>query len=328
MKKKLENRYNTKNIYIVIKHSLKERIEELKNFYYYFSKDFVSYIENKKINVSNYIKNLPGDDLSKKVVKKFIFDAYQMSNYLKWMIRIIFTYINIFNFFNKLHFKNNFSKILKQKYFMPINRYEISVFYYNSGLKFLPAKVFSYLKGKDFIDGGAWIGDSALIFEKKYFPKKVYAFEPENENYRLMMETISKNNLSRVIPINKGLGKKKALTAIKKKGDTSYISKLGEQKVELTSIDEFVKENNLSIGLIKLDIEGFELEAIKGAEKTIKKLKPVLLIAIYHNGAQFFETLNLLKIFVPEYHFIIRKIYPFDLFAETFLLAWPKVVEN
>ncbi|KKM95531.1 hypothetical protein LCGC14_1187320, partial [marine sediment metagenome] len=51
--------------------------------------------------------------------------------------------------------------------------------------------------------------------------------------------------------------------------------------VESTTIDSYVKERNLKVGLIKLDIEGHGLKALEGAKNTIKKYKPMLLISIY-----------------------------------------------
>jgi FkbM family methyltransferase len=57
---------------------------------------------------------------------------------------------------------------------------------------------------------------------------------------------------------------------------------LGE-KIEVVSIDNFMKENKGKVGLIKRDIEGLEYESVLGAEKTIKEDKPILLISIYHS---------------------------------------------
>ena len=80
------------------------------------------------------------------------------------------------------------------------------------------------------------------------------------------------------------------------------------QKIKTVTIDNFVRENQLEIGLIKLDVEGFEQQVLKGAEETICQQKPILLISIYHNADDFFnikpwiESLNLgykFKIFKP-----------------------------
>jgi len=71
--------------------------------------------------------------------------------------------------------------------------------------------------------------------------------------------------------------------------------------LEMISVDEFVKENELEVGLIKLDVEGSELDVIKGAKKTIKMHRPVLIVSLYHKGQDFFEIPRIVKELVPEY---------------------------
>jgi hypothetical protein len=61
-----------------------------------------------------------------------------------------------------------------------------------------------------------------------------------------------------------------------------------------------------------MDIEGYELDALKGAERLIKKNKPKLAISIYHKPEDFFEIPLLLKRFVPEYKIYIKHHAPFQ----------------
>ena len=69
-------------------------------------------------------------------------------------------YIKVKKLMNKLKRKSNF--ILEEL--------DENIFYYKHGLKYVPDNVGDGLKNKDFIDGGAYIGDSALMFEKYYQP--------------------------------------------------------------------------------------------------------------------------------------------------------------
>lgn len=90
-----------------------------------------------------------------------------------------------------------------------------------------------------------------------------------------------------------------------------------EIKIRTTTIDDCVE--NRKITFIKLDIEGAELEALKGAEKTIKKYKPTLAIAVYHKPQDIVEIPEFIKSIVPGYKFYIRN-YHFDM-TEAVLYA-------
>ncbi len=81
-----------------------------------------------------------------------------------------------------------------------------------------------------------------------------------------------------------------------------------KERVQVLSIDSFVaKENTGRIGLIKWDIEGTEMESIQGARETIARDKPVLIVSIYHNGREFFETKPLIESWNLGYRF---RVFP------------------
>ncbi|MDR0522244.1 MAG: FkbM family methyltransferase, partial [Planctomycetaceae bacterium] len=81
-------------------------------------------------------------------------------------------------------------------------------------------------------------------------------------------------------------------------------------------------ENNVNPGCIKMDIEGLESAAIHGAAETIKKFKPVLLISIYHTPDDFFSIKPFIEDLNLGYRFLIRKLSPKRLDAETMLIGW------
>lgn len=92
--------------------------------------------------------------------------------------------------------------------------------------------------------------------------------------------------------------------------------------MDIISIDEYVEKNNLSVGLIKMDIEGYELKALEGAKKTIKKFKPILLIGIYHNPEELFNTKQYIQDILPNYEFKIKHLADIRPLAEIHLIAW------
>ncbi|MFH1618985.1 MAG: FkbM family methyltransferase [bacterium] len=59
-----------------------------------------------------------------------------------------------------------------------------------------------------------------------------------------------------------------------------------------------------------MDIEGAELDALKGAAETIKKNRPKLAICIYHKPSDLFEIPLFIKSLVPEYRFYLRQHQP------------------
>jgi FkbM family methyltransferase len=212
---------------------------------------------------------------------------------------------------------------IKNKYKLPLELHEEAIFKYKHGLKYVPKEVIKALRNKVFLDCGAFTGDSALMFEKEYYPSRIYSFEPITENYEYLLETIKLNNLKKVIPIQKGVGEEECIANFSSLGAaSSCVAEEGDEKIELISIDEFVKEHDLSIGLIKMDIEGYEFEAIKGAKNTIENFRPVLLISIYHHPEELFGTKKFIQEIVPDYNFKIKQLADIRPLGEIHLIAW------
>ena len=70
-------------------------------------------------------------------------------------------------------------------------------------------------------------------------------------------------------------------------------------------IDEAIAEGD-KVTFIKMDVEGAELESLKGAEKTIRRDKPKLAICIYHKPEDMWTIPLYIKELVPEYKLYIR----------------------
>ena len=87
--------------------------------------------------------------------------------------------------------------------------------------------------------------------------------------------------------------------------------------VKLVKLDNYI---DYKATLIKMDIEGAELDTLRGAAQTIKKYKPKLAICIYHIVLDFYEIPMFLKSLVHEYKFKVRQHEPG--FCETVLYAY------
>lgn len=88
-------------------------------------------------------------------------------------------------------------------------------------------------------------------------------------------------------------------------------------EVPVDSLDHLLGDERVTY--IKMDIEGAELNALKGGANIIEKYKPKLAISLYHKAEDIYEIPLYLKSLVPEYKFYIRHYT--DLWEETVLYA-------
>ena len=85
---------------------------------------------------------------------------------------------------------------------------------------------------------------------------------------------------------------------------SSFVFGEGGETVPVTSLDEALAGQRVTF--IKMDIEGSELEALKGAEKTIREQKPKLAICVYHKPEDIWEIPELMLEFNEDYRFYMR----------------------
>ena len=167
--------------------------------------------------------------------------------------------------------------------------------------------------GKTELDIINWGGDKI---------KKIYAFELDPLNATNCLSCYAENGISdRVKFINKGTGNINCKVTLNSESEGSSGSRIGKNGREafIAKIDDEIDDK---VTFIKMDVEGAELESIKGAEKTIKKYKPNLAICIYHKTEDLYEIPNMLLKFVPEYKFVIRHYTSYG--WETVLYAYVK----
>lgn len=174
------------------------------------------------------------------------------------------------------------------------------------------------------IDGGAFTGDTALFMSKMVGETgKVFSFEPTKDSFNELVA----HKFPNTVCIPKGLHEcvgelyfsQEDLPAANRVTDDGSI------KIELTSIDTFVKENHVEkIDFIKMDIEGSEVAALKGAKSTIEKFHPNMAICIYHNcGYDLIDVpYYLIANYGDVYHFTVRQNS--IAWGESVIYAWRK----
>ena len=230
-------------------------------------------------------------------------------------------------FWSKITTINEYT-YLYNKYILPINYFEPEIFYDKYGMDYI--KNTDKIRNKNIIDAGGYIGDSAIVFSD-YTDKNVYSFEPFLQNYNMIFKTIELNKKTNIIPINMALGEVNEEIYMYSHGNISSVFSIEnskksdmnrvENKVKMVTLDSYVKENNIEVGLIKTDLEGFEQPFLRGAIETIKEQKPVLIISIYHNYSDFFEIKPMIENLNLGYKFKIVKPKSIQVITETKLLA-------
>ncbi len=175
--------------------------------------------------------------------------------------------------------------------------------------------------GDIIVDAGAYIGDTIEeIVKQNINYKRIYAFEPDEQNYAKLIENTKKYN--NIECYNFGLwSKTDKLYFIANGTGVSTVtqnSNEANQTIDVVSLDEFFQDKEKPT-LIKMDIEGAEAEALYGAREIITKYKPKLQICIYHKPEHLWQIPILLKDWVKEYKLYIGH-HEFN-FAETVLYA-------
>lgn len=88
-------------------------------------------------------------------------------------------------------------------------------------------------------------------------------------------------------------------------GGSSIICDDGEVSISAVTIDETIRKGD-KVTFIKMDVEGAELESLKGAKEIIIRDKPKLAISIYHKPEDMAAIPLYIKRLVPKYKFYIR----------------------
>ena len=211
-------------------------------------------------------------------------------------------------------------------YYLPVNQFDSSVFFTRYGIDKLTT--LDSVRNKHIIDAGGYVGDTALLFSS-YTDKNIHVFEASPSNMDIIRETIRLNHLDNIVPVSKALGEKSG-TATFSLGERNSCNSLVERpgynypdhiEVPVVTLDDYVRENDLEVGLIKVDIEGGEQLLLRGAVETIRSQHPILLISIYHSANDFFEIKPMIEKMCDKYTFRIVKPANPAIALETILLA-------
>lgn len=191
--------------------------------------------------------------------------------------------------------------------------------YSHVGKQYFDCPEISFGENEVFVDAGCCDGATIETFIKVCNNKcsRIYGFEPDTVCAQYCRQRFIGD--SRIEMIEKGAWSEEGQVHFEEKDEgLSCITDKGTKTINVDTIDRICI--NDTVTYIKMDIEGAELEALKGSKCIIERDKPKLAICIYHKPEAVWEIPQLLMKYNPNYHFAIRHYHLTD--YETVLYAW------
>lgn len=164
----------------------------------------------------------------------------------------------------------------------------------------------TYEDKEKFVDCGVLDGETSLNFLEicSARVKNIWMFEPDKKNVQKVRKNFEGKEVDYQI-IQKGVWSSAATLKFNSLGNgCAGIDENGEDCIETISLDDALLGSKPTF--IKMDIEGAELEALKGAEQIIRRCRPKLAISVYHKLEDIDEIPKLLLAYHPNYRFYLR----------------------
>lgn len=309
-----------------------------------------SKIWNKNIclNISclspDKLKNINNEDLYIIISSRYYNEIEQQLSILGFNNYSVFPsylYLKVKNYLlsaNLNEFKDNISKLIDilgdeyskvvlistiKNWFSSINNFiDKKNWKKAEGAQYFPQGIIQLTEDEVFVDVGAFDGDTIAVFLKNTYNKfaKIISYELDKKNYLKLIENINKYQpeiKNKIISYNLGLLNENKIINYFSGSTSAIIDSDSNDTGKVIKLSEHL--TNTLPTYIKMDIEGAELEALKGAEEIIKKYKPKLAICVYHKPEHFWEIPFYIKKLIPEYKIYLRH-HSFDI-TETVCYA-------
>lgn len=173
----------------------------------------------------------------------------------------------------------------------------------------LSKEQFDFIVQNIIVDGGAFDGDTIEYFIEKLgiTALKIEAYEVEGKNIKILEGKLHKYADLQLRVYGNALWSQNGIEMyFEGDGLSGRCTNSGKASVQTTTIDLMDMDRNGKVGLIKLDIEGAEREALRGAENVIKRDHPILAVCAYHLQDDILELANIINEYYCGYRLYLR----------------------
>lgn len=160
-----------------------------------------------------------------------------------------------------------------------------------------------------YIDVGAYDGNSIEPVQAFYGErlKKCVAFEPDGDSRNRLKRYLEEHDIAEITDIFPyALGDKNTQTRFSSTGLTSKVDRTGDAILEQRSFDSLDGIKIVGDAMVKMDIEGSEMDALRGMASFIQQSRPYLAVCIYHKAEDLLEIAEFIKRLNPGYRLYIR----------------------
>lgn len=161
------------------------------------------------------------------------------------------------------------------------------------------------LKNEYFADIGAEDGETSKYFLEHFENGYAYVLEPNPKYFEMAKTCLGGNPQAELFSV--GAYDQNAIMRfdpMEESRGSSRISETGELKIKVQKLDDLLKERPVTF--LKMDIEGSELAALRGAEQIIQQQRPKLAICVYHRPEDIWKIPNLILKYHPDYKLYLR----------------------
>ena len=174
-------------------------------------------------------------------------------------------------------------------------------------------------------DIGANIGTITTWMANAFPLGKVYSFEPQRSVFQMLCGNVAINNLYNVYTHNLALGKENTFIEFEEPnyfekndfGTFSLVEKVIDEttkekiKVQVQTLDSFIEQHNIKVvSLLKIDVEGMDMDVLTGATQTIRMHHPVIFIEHNDNRKSIIDNVK---------NFLIKFGYDFEIIGNNLL---------